>query len=105
MLHKHLLCAMWEQVNSLTCSEHDRRVAVVGAADDGSDDDRSVRESVFGAVVLKHHCGALLFPRNVEPFKTDLIKINIRTSYCNNLDHGVIMFTYFLSINLHRLTE
>lgn len=68
-----------------TCGEHGRRVAVVGAADDGGDDDRPVRKRVFGAVVQKRNQGALLFLRNVEPFETNLIKTDVTQSDCSCL--------------------
>lgn len=80
------MCTTYKQISFITCSEHDGRVAVVGAADYGSDDERSVTECVFSAIVQEGNRGALLFLRNVEAFKPDLSKTNIRARQCDCSD-------------------
>lgn len=55
-----------------TCSEHDRRVAVVGATDDGGNDHRAVGQLVLLPTVQEGNLGVLLLFRDVEAFKAHL---------------------------------
>ena len=56
----------------LTCGQHDGRVTVVGAADDGSDDHRAMSQLVLLATVDKWNQGILLLSGDVEPLRTHL---------------------------------
>lgn len=60
-------------LKSFTCSQHDRRVAVVGAADDGSDDHRAVGQLVLLTTVQERDAGLLLLLGDVEAFETHLL--------------------------------
>lgn len=53
---------MRTSTQSHTCSKHDRRVAGVGATSDGSDDNRSMCQGVFLAIIDKwHFCLKFIF--------------------------------------------
>lgn len=58
----------------LTCGQHDGRVAVIGAADNGSDDHRAVREAVLRPLVQERDRNSLLLLGYVEALKTHLNK-------------------------------
>lgn len=66
------LCKQLISCWCLTCGQHDGRVAVVGAADDSSDDDRSVRQVVLGPLVQEGDLSCLLLFGYVEALKTHL---------------------------------
>lgn len=55
-----------------TCGEHDRRVAVVGAADDGGDDHGAVRQLILLTAVQEGDADVLLLLGDVEAFKSHL---------------------------------
>lgn len=55
-----------------TCSEHDRRVAVVGAADNGGDDHGAVCQLILLTTVHEGNTDLLLLLGDVEAFKTHL---------------------------------
>ena len=55
-----------------TCSQHHGRVAVVGAADDGGDDQRAVGQLVLLARVLEGDLGLQPVGGHVEAFEAHL---------------------------------
>lgn len=55
-----------------TCSQHGRRVTVVGAADDGSDDHRAVPKLILLTAVQERNFDVLLLLGDVEAFKSNL---------------------------------
>lgn len=57
---------------SFTCSQHDRRVAVVGAADNGGDDHRAVGQLILLTTVQERYADILLLLRDVEAFEANL---------------------------------
>lgn len=55
-----------------TCRQHDRRVAVVGAADNSSDDHRAVGQLILLTRVQEGNLNILLVLCDVETFEADL---------------------------------
>lgn len=55
-----------------TCSQHDSRVAVVGAADNSSDDHRALDQLILLTAVQERNPDVLLLLRDVKAFEANL---------------------------------
>lgn len=65
-----------------TCSEHDRRIAVIGATGNCSDNDRPMGQLIVTSFIANSDGIILLFSSNLEAFKSNLWKFAHKYKLC-----------------------